>query len=104
LKDAAKALKPIKKVSPKRSSQNQQYAKLRKEYLEAYPVCEVPECHAKAKHIHHMAGRENEKLLDTNYFLAVCEPCHHRITVDSAWAIANGYSVLRSVTPPKQTR
>lgn len=91
-----KEVKPIKKVSTKRNSQNQQYLRLRKEYLESYPSCEVVECHKKSTEIHHMAGRENDMLLDTNYFLAVCHDHHHKITVDSKWAIENGYSILRS--------
>lgn len=91
-----KEVKPIKKVSQKRNIQNQQYLRLRKDYLEAVQYCEVPECHKKSTEIHHMAGRENEKLLDTNYFLAVCHDHHHKITVDSKWAIENGYSILRT--------
>lgn len=92
-----KVVKPVKKVTEKRSKQNQEYAKLRKEYLEVYPVCEVVECHNKAKEIHHMAGREGDKLTDPDNFLAVCPSCHHKITVDSAWAIEQGYSILRSI-------
>jgi hypothetical protein len=91
---------PIKPISKKRAGQNNHYLKLRKDYLEAYPACEVRECHNHSKEIHHMAGRENEKLLDTDKFLAVCHSCHHRITVDSAWAIAEGYSYKRSVSEP----
>lgn len=91
-----KEVKPINKVSAKRAVQNQQYAKLRKEYLELYPVCEVVECHNKSVEIHHMNQRENERLLDVNYFLAVCRPCHEKITRDSAWAIANGYTYERT--------
>lgn len=92
-----KIVKPVKKVTEKRAKQNQEYAKLRKEYLEVYPVCEVVECHNKAKEIHHMAGREGDKLTDPDNFLAVCPSCHHKITVDSAWAIEQGYSILRSI-------
>lgn len=93
-----KEKKPIKKVSTKRAAENQVYARLRKEYLEAYPVCEVVECHWKATEIHHMAGRVGDLLTDVNNFLAVCDVCHQRITVDSAWAISQGYSILRSVS------
>lgn len=85
-----------RKVSAKRSSQEREYYKLRDSYLVAYPVCEVVECHRKSSQIHHMKGRTNELLLDVNYFLAVCDICHQRITVDSAWAISQGYSILRS--------
>lgn len=91
-----KIVKPVKKVTEKRAKQNQEYAKLRKEYLEVYPVCEVVECHNKSKEIHHMAGRDGDKLTDPDNFLAVCPSCHHKITIDSAWAIEQGYSILRS--------
>jgi hypothetical protein len=97
LKDASKVKKPIAKRSPKRAAEERQYIILCREYLVAYPVCEVVECHRKSNQVHHMAGRENDKLLDVNFFLAVCTDCHERITRDSKWAIANGYSVLRSV-------
>ena len=92
-----KVVKPVKKVSEKRAGQNQVYARLRMEYLEAYPACEVVDCHNKSTQIHHMAGRENEKLTDTDKFLAVCGACHERITNDTQWAIANGYSYPRTV-------
>lgn len=92
-----KVVKPIRKVSVKRSSEEKEYQKLRKEYLEAYSVCEVVECHRKSVQIHHMQGRTNDLLCDVNNFLAVCDVCHQRITVDSKWAIENGYSILRSI-------
>lgn len=98
-RQAGKEKKPIRKIKPmsdKRATQNAQYLKLRKQYLEAYPCCEVRECHKKSTEIHHQAGREGERLLDTNYFLAVCHDHHHKITVDSQWAINEGYSVLRT--------
>jgi len=92
-----KEKKPVKKVSAKRAVENQEYARLRKDYLEVYPVCEVVECHRKSVHIHHMRGRENGLLIDVNYFLAVCGPCHDRIHTDTNWAKANGYSEMRSI-------
>jgi hypothetical protein len=100
LKDASKVKKPIKKVSTKRAAKNREYLKLRKEYLELYPVCEVVECHNRSIEIHHVCGKENDKLIDTNHFLAVCRDCHTWITEDSAKAIALGYSILRNVTTP----
>lgn len=90
-------LKTPNKVSPKRAKENQEYLKLRDEYLIAYPACEVEDCHNRATSIHHMKGRENNLLLDVKYFLAVCQDCHTKITTDSAWAIENNYSYLRSI-------
>jgi len=90
-------VKPVKKVTEKRNIQNQHYARLRVEYLEAYPACEVVDCHNKSSQIHHMQGREGEKLTDTDKFLAVCPSCHERITNDTQWAITNGYSYPRTI-------
>jgi uncharacterized Zn finger protein (UPF0148 family) len=92
-----KEKKPIAKVSAKRAVENKEYARLRKEYLEAYPGCEVVECHQRATMIHHIKGRENDLLTDVNYFLAVCSHCHDRIHADTNWAKANGYSEMRSI-------
>lgn len=92
-----KEKKPINKVSPKRAVENQQYAKLRRDYLEAYPVCEVVECHRKSNQIHHMAGRSNELLTNVDLFLATCDVCHQRIHAEPIWAEKNGYIVKRSV-------
>lgn len=93
----AKEKNPVKKVSAKRSVENQQYARLRKEYLEAYPVCEVVECHRKSTQIHHIKGRANDLLNDVNYFLAVCDLCHQRIHAEPKWAEENNYIEKRSV-------
>jgi hypothetical protein len=88
--------KPIKKVSAKRAIENKEYARLRKEYLEVYPVCEVVECHRKSTEIHHIKGRANELLTDVNFFLAVCDVCHQRIHAEPIWAEDNGYVIKRS--------
>lgn len=93
-----KVVTPIKKVTAKRAAQNTEYLKLRKQYLEAYPCCEVEECHELAVDIHHMGTRANEELLNTDLFMSVCRKHHEQITQDSAWAKANGYSVSRTAT------
>lgn len=78
------------------AAQNAEYAKLRKEYLALYPVCEVEECQAASTEVHHAAGREGDRLLDVNYFVALCHDCHVRITEHSAQAIEDGHSIKRS--------
>jgi len=90
-------VKPVKKVTEKRAAQNREYLTLRKQYLELYPVCEVEDCHLKATEIHHQRGRENERLLDTNYFMAVCHKHHGEITEHSKEAEEKGYSVKRTI-------
>lgn len=96
LKDASKVKKPIAKRSPKRAAEERQYLILCREYLIAYPVCEVVECHQRSNQVHHVGGRANDNLLDVNLFLAVCPDCHEKITRDSKWSIDNGYSIIRS--------
>lgn len=92
-----KVVTPIRKVSAERSKENHVYARLRKEYLEAYPCCEVPECHRKSSEIHHQKGRIGDLLTNTDYFMAVCPDHHHMIHADPVWARNNGYSLLRSL-------
>lgn len=90
-------VKPIKKVAPKRAVQNAEYAKLRREYLALYPVCEVEDCHNPSLEIHHQRGREGDRLLDTNYFLAVCREHHAHFTEHSKEAVEKGYSIKRTI-------
>lgn len=90
-------VKPINKAAPKRAAQNAEYTKLRREYLALYPVCEVEECHEKSSEIHHQAGREGERLLDTNFFMAVCRKHHAHFTEHSKDAIEQGYSFKRTI-------
>jgi hypothetical protein len=96
-RDANKEKKPIAKRSPKRAAEERQYIILCREYLECHPCCEVVECHLKSTQVHHMGGRANNNLLNVDLFLAVCTEHHERITIDSKWALNNGYSILRSV-------
>lgn len=89
---------PSKKITAKRAAQTVEYTKLRREYLALYPVCEVPECNIKAVDIHHQRGRENDLLLDTNYFMAVCRGHHIEFTEHSKDAIEKGYSHPRTIS------
>lgn len=70
--------KRIAMFSKKRAKQERSYSVLRKEFLEANPECEakLKMCRGEATDVHHMAGRVGDKLLDTEYWLAVCRPCH----------------------------
>lgn len=98
-RDAMKEKKVYKipNRTPKRAAQERQYLKLNREYLEANPCCEVRDCHERSSEVHHMGGRENERLLDVSLFLAICHGHHDRITNDKeGWAIREGYSILRT--------
>jgi hypothetical protein len=70
---------------------------LAKEYLIAFPCCEVEGCHLKSVEIHHIGGRENEHLTDTNKFMAVCRKHHENIHDNPVEAKEKGYKTTRSI-------
>lgn len=85
---------PLKRVSKRRATQNKVYAKVRAEYLDQNPDCEV--CGFKqSTQIHHRRGRFGSRLNDTAFFLAVCFECHNTIHTDPIWAYGKGHMVLR---------
>lgn len=79
----------LRRRSKKRRKQEAQYRRKRKEWLEGRPcaICGFWE----ATDVHHMDGRENERLLDESKWLAVCRGCHQRIHHHPEWARKNGY-------------
>lgn len=84
----------IRPRSKKRSRQEREYAKLRKEYLDDHEYCEV--CGSfLANQIHHRAGRIGKLLTNTKFFLAVCPTCHKLIEERPQWAKEKGFSISR---------
>lgn len=67
--------KGLNKKSVKRTIQEEIYKDLRTTYLNKNPLCECDKTR-KATQIHHMNGREGDRLNDVVYFLAVCDGCH----------------------------
>jgi len=92
----AKVKKPIKAVADKRAKQLQQYSKLKAQYIAIHQICENIGCNQQATTIHHMAGRENEMLLDVNYFKALCFDCHRKVEENPHWAKENKLSESRT--------
>jgi len=92
-----KKLVPIQKLSKKRATQNREYLKLRKIFLENNSTCFVKSewCTFTAQHVHHKAGRVGKLLTDINNFLAVCDNCHRKIEMNPLWAKEKGYSKSR---------
>jgi hypothetical protein len=85
---------PLRRVSKKRAKQNRLYAKVRKEYLEQNPVCEV--CRSRlSSQIHHKRGRFGERLTEQEHFLGVCFACHNQIHHNPSWAYAKDYMIRR---------
>lgn len=93
-----KVVVPIKKITEKRAKQNREYLEIREQFLEQYPVCQVKDCQNKATEIHHIQGRANDLLTNPENFLAICSTHHTHFTTNSAEAIKEGYSKLRSIT------
>jgi len=87
----------VKVVTEKRAGELREFAKLKKEYLEAYMCCEVEGCNERSVDVHHQKGREGELLLDINFFMAVCRWHHIEITEHSKEAIKKGYSKSRTI-------
>jgi hypothetical protein len=83
--DNTKAQKPTVKsiphVSSKRKKKDAEYSKLRKRYLEEYPICKVhvKNCTKTATDIHHKhSGSERELYyLVQSTWLPVCRSCHN---------------------------
>jgi hypothetical protein len=88
----------IKPVSDKRAAEMAEYSTLKLKFMSLHPKCAImlENCTHLATDVHHMKGRENKKLLDTQYFLAVCRSCHTYITEHSDFAIKNGFSISRN--------
>ena len=91
----AKPPKPISKKSAKRIDEEKVYNKKKKDYLIAFPHCEVKKCRKDSTDIHHKKGRVGSLLTDDNYFMAVCRGCHSEIELNPIWAKENGYSLDR---------
>jgi hypothetical protein len=87
----------IKKVSEKRKYNLKQYLEDRIVFLKANPICQanLDCCKKKATEVHHAAGRENDRLNDQSFWVAICRPCHRWVTENSAEAIELGLSVRR---------
>lgn len=87
-----------KLVSDKRKKENDLYKIVRDVYLSTHPVCEgnLSGCSGTPVELHHMMGRENDKLLDDRFFKALCHNCHSWCTEHSKEAIEMGLSVRRN--------
>lgn len=85
----------IKPVANKRAAQLREYSKLKDQYIAIHQICEVVLCNRQSVDIHHQKGRENDLLLDTNYFMAICREHHIHYTEHSKEAIEEGVSISR---------
>ena len=84
----------LRRVSKKRKGQNEVYKDVREKFLGNNPVCQVCRCKM-ASQVHHRRGRFGDRLNETEFFLAVCFECHHKIHQNPQWAYAKDYMVNR---------
>lgn len=84
----------IKPVGDKRRERLVIYRKMREELLKETPEC--LNCKSKeALEVHHLAGRENDLLIDKSNMIVLCHKCHQYFTEHSAEAIELGFSKSR---------
>lgn len=96
-KTATKKPTKIKKVSQRRLKQNSAYTQVRQEFLLTHEFCKarLPICTMWATEVHHMKGRMEELLTDSQYFLPVCRKCHDWIENHPDEAYDLGLSLYR---------
>lgn len=78
----------IRHVSKKRAPQLREYSQRRKIYLAHNPKCRV--CTNRATEIHHSQGRIGSMLNNEEYWIQLCQECHHRAHMDRRWACSHG--------------
>lgn len=74
--------KPIKKVSASMRKTLDEYAPIRKEFLEARPFCEVKldGCTNYSTCVHHKKSKHSKELyLNTEFWMASCVSCNNKI-------------------------
>ena len=94
-KGAKKSPRRINPFSAKRLKQMNEYRKVRIEFLKDHPKCQACNFQS-ADQIHHKKGRTGSLLVDTKYFLAVCDDCHRFIENNPLEALKMGWSVKRT--------
>lgn len=101
-----KEKKPIRRISNKRKKALMTYVIMSDEFLLGR-WCMVHGRNCIPTEVHHQKGRVGftdeyaiehniPALIDTRYWIAVCRKAHQKITENSAWAIEEGYSMLRT--------
>lgn len=80
----------LRPTGKKRAKQLREYTKLRHQYLNEFPICQV--CRRnRSMQVHHRRGRNGHQLLMTEEWIATCQDCHEKIHREGRWARAKGY-------------
>ena len=90
----------IPRVSKKLKILQNEYSKIRAEYLRENPCCEVglpgcSGCDKRLLQLHHKAGRVGKMLTNSKFFLTACFTCHRFIEDNPEIACENGWSTSR---------
>lgn len=70
------------------------YSKLKKAYMEQFPICEICK-ERQAVDIHHRLGRTGERLNQTSWWMALCRQDHDKVHREPIWATKMGYTLSR---------
>jgi arylamine N-acetyltransferase len=86
----------MKKVSSKMSKINNEYSKLRKEYLIEHQMChaKIYNCSLRATDVHHKKGR-GKYHLDVGTWMPVCRSCHNWIEEHPEESKDLGFSISK---------
>lgn len=82
--------KPMRRISKRRSPLLRQYAVICTEFKQAHPICQICDISA-TDDVHHKRGRIGKKLVESEFFLAVCRGCHDEIHRNPAGAREVGF-------------
>lgn len=86
----------MRRNTPKRAKQEREYAKLRRQFLDANPWCQYPlECGEPATEVHHRKGRVGALLLNMLHWSALCHDHHRYVTEHPQHAYELGISERR---------
>ena len=86
----------MKKISSKMSKINNEYSKLRREYLTEHQMChaKIHNCSLRATDVHHKKGR-GKYHLDVDTWMPVCRSCHMWIETHPEEAKDLGFSISK---------
>lgn len=84
--------------SSKRADQEREYKIERRIYLDQNPICDMKIlglCTTKATTVQHLKGRIGDLLLNKEFWMPACWPCHSYADTHPAEAIENGWALPR---------
>ena len=86
----------MKNKSKKMQRIDSKYSKLRRVFLNDYPMCQaaLPRCSHKSTEVHHKKGR-GKYHNDVTTWLSVCRSCHTWIELNPIEAEELGFSIKR---------